>query len=151
MIKINGDSGILCAKKLIKPLVSHVISPEVLSLFTWTGKTQQKGVRKLVLKEYTETNSLLYEVLLAADKTYTQREFFDNMVIKVIKGAYLNAEIPNNKENGSNCSTGNSHQYGSDAAKRTSDNSYHSGVNNSYDTYSHQYSHQYPHQYNDYY
>lgn len=90
--------------------------------------------------------------MLAADKTYTQSEFFDNMVVKVIKGAYLNAEIQNNNKNGSNCSTQNSHQSGFDATKRTSDDSYHSGVNNSYDTYSHQYSHQYPHQsYKDYY
>lgn len=95
LTQIHGKSGTLDAKKLIKSLVLRVISPETLALFTWTGKTQNKGSRKFALKKYKRLTELLYEVLRAADSRYSMAYFSKDMVTKVMKQAYMGGEEAN--------------------------------------------------------
>lgn len=74
--------------KIVKKLVNQIIDDELLSLCTWTGKTNVKNVRKLELRKYNLLMNLLYETVLAADSRYTYKQFKTDMVKKVIKYAY---------------------------------------------------------------
>lgn len=96
LIRLNGDSGTLAARKIIKSLVHHIIKPETLALFTWTGKTASKHSRKFAFKEYTQTLAVIYEKLLAADSNYTKLQFSNDCVNKIMKHAF-NADQSNTK------------------------------------------------------
>lgn len=93
LVKLNGDSGNLNGSKIIKKLVcEHVLSEDFLCSCTWTGKTNVKNVRKIELRKYKSLMKLIYETVLAADKTYTLLEFQTDMVKKVLKYAYANEQ-----------------------------------------------------------
>lgn len=88
---INGDSGQLKGSKLLKDLVDRIITKKLLSQYTWSGKSAS-NVPKIAIKECELLVGTIYETVLAADSSYTIREFEVDMVKKVMKVAYKNAE-----------------------------------------------------------
>lgn len=88
-MKLFGNCGELDASKILRKLAFHIFTAELLSDFTWTGKTNKRGVRKFAIKDYKLLLSLIYETLHAADSSYTKGKFEEEFVAKVMKYAYI--------------------------------------------------------------
>lgn len=88
LTKLYGTSGDLDASKIIKNIVLAVIEPQLLAMYTMTGKTDKVGVRKLKFKTFVNVLKCFKRVLLAADKTYNETKFKKDFTYKVIKPAY---------------------------------------------------------------
>lgn len=86
--KINGTSGDLDGKKIIASVVYSMVTPELLSKFTMTGKTSMKNVSKAKFKTYVNTINSMWRVINIADSMYTKAQFEHDLTYKVIKYAY---------------------------------------------------------------
>lgn len=83
-IVINGNNGELDAGKLIRGIFHKFFTKENLGNFTYAGKNKQ--TRKF--KCFTKILGLIFELLQAADSSYTRNEFDRDVVEKVFKYAY---------------------------------------------------------------
>lgn len=91
LIKINGDSGELKGAKILKSLTSQIIDNKLLSQFTWSGKSAP-NVHKHAIKGYKVLLRVIFETALAADSSYTLKEFEKDFVTKVMKVAFKGGE-----------------------------------------------------------
>lgn len=82
----------LIGSKVVTSVVNEVISNSLLSKFTWTGKASKKNEKKLKLKSYSNVLNLVFEAVLAADRTYTKPQFEYDMTYKILKYAYLHGQ-----------------------------------------------------------
>lgn len=73
---INRDSK-------LTTLVGGLITQKTLSEFTWTGKAD-----KLVFKDLTEIQDVLFRTMLQINTKYTIQQFKHDLVYKVLKYAY---------------------------------------------------------------
>lgn len=87
-MRIYGNSGNLEGSKILKKTVLSVMTTNLLSQFTWTGKTNRKDVKKFALKDYPQILNLIYEIILAADCSYSRLKYDEDMVQRILKYAY---------------------------------------------------------------
>lgn len=73
---------------VISSVVDAVIHPSVQAMFTWTGKTNNKEIRKEKFSDLNEIHGLILCVCRKADHTYSKSDFMDDLIYKVIKYAY---------------------------------------------------------------
>lgn len=92
MMKVNGDNGQLDASKIIKKFVVSIFDAKLLAQFTWSGKSGEKGVRKFVFKDYKSIVQIIRRTMMACDSSYTELQFEQDMVKKVMKVAYKGAD-----------------------------------------------------------
>lgn len=85
---INGTDGTKSGYDVISSVVDAVIHPSIQAKYTWSGKTNDKYVRKEIFKDLTEIQGLLLCVCRKADHSYSKIEFIDNIKYKVIKNAH---------------------------------------------------------------
>lgn len=83
LVKIHGDSGQMSGSKLVKGLMNHIITPKLLSTFTWSGRGE-----KHIMKNYGAILQVVFETMLAADSSYTLHQFKKDFVVKIMKVAY---------------------------------------------------------------
>lgn len=87
LVKLHGVSGDVEGTKIIQSIVDAFISPELLSQYTWTGKTNKKNVKKLKFKSLVNVLRIVKRVLLAADNSYNETKFKKDMTEKIMKYA----------------------------------------------------------------
>lgn len=75
----------------MKGLTCQIITGQLLSQLTWTGKSV-RNARKYAMKDYTLICRVIYETVLAADSSYTMYEFDKDFVTKVMKVAFKGDE-----------------------------------------------------------
>lgn len=84
---IGGNSGIGKADKVIRQIFDALISPTLLSTFTWSGRA--KGTqRKTPFKDYKNTQKLIYTVLNLVQNSYTLSSCICDIKCKILKYAY---------------------------------------------------------------
>lgn len=91
LIRINGDSGELKGAKILKNLTSQIIDSKLLSQFTWSGKSAPNA-QKHAIKGYKLLLRVIFETTLAADSSYTLKEFEKDFVTRVMKVAFKGKE-----------------------------------------------------------
>lgn len=84
LLHINGDNGEMNAGKVIRSLFYSIFSKDTLGNYTYTGKN--KNTKKF--KVLTNILKLIFDLLKAADRSYTLAEFERDTVDKVFKYAY---------------------------------------------------------------
>lgn len=87
-MKINGNSGSLDGSKILASIVHAIVTPDLLSQFTMTGKTGNKDVTKEKFKIYVNIIDIIWRVASAADASYTKHKFTNDFTYKIIKYAY---------------------------------------------------------------
>lgn len=88
LIEINGVNGVKKGTKIIKSLVSHIISAPLLKQYTWTGRTV-KGAKKFALETKKQIIHLIFAVVKAYDAAYSLSECEYDLTYKVCKIAHL--------------------------------------------------------------
>lgn len=86
---IGGSNGQENAEKLIHNVIDSIMTPELLSEYTWTGRAKGNK-RKNKFKTYTNIQKLTFNVFLLAQSTYCFSHFLKDLKEKVLKYAYLN-------------------------------------------------------------
>lgn len=84
---INGAAGDGDGSKIIRSVVFATIAREVLSRFTWTGKSAKPN-SKLGFFSKKKTVQLFFDVVRLYDSQYTKSECEDDLKYKVFKHAY---------------------------------------------------------------
>lgn len=75
--------------KILKTFIKEVISDDLLSYYTWTGKSKKEfGRKNSFQKELINIGELLFNVVKAKDERYTKGIFHSQMVNKILKCAY---------------------------------------------------------------
>lgn len=77
---IAGDGGRIKIAKLLHPIIHHIICPDTLKLYSWTGKGN-----KITFSSLRQINDLIYRLLKVADQTYTFVNYKADIVKKVLK------------------------------------------------------------------
>lgn len=85
---INGTDGSKSGHDVILSVVDAVIHPSIQSQYTWTGKTNNKTVKKQRFNDLSEIHGLLLCVCRKADNSYSKRDFMEHLIYKVLKYAY---------------------------------------------------------------
>lgn len=88
LMKINGNSGSLDGSKILASIVHAIVTPDLLSQFTMTGKTGNKDVTKEKFRIYVNIIDIIWRVASAADASYTKHKFTNDFTYKIIKYAY---------------------------------------------------------------
>lgn len=83
-VGINGDNGIMNARRLIKDLFYNIFTKDTLGNYTFTGKN--KNTKKFNV--FSNILNFIFELLKAADKSYTLSEFERDTIERVFKYAY---------------------------------------------------------------
>lgn len=87
LTKVNGDSGQMNASKLVKGFMNHIVTAQLLSTFTWSGRGDKHAIR-----DYKSILCVIFEAMLAADASYTILQFEKDFVVKIMKVAYKGSE-----------------------------------------------------------
>lgn len=77
-----------CRLKILKKFLFNLIDRVFLKEFTWTGKTAQKGVRKIPFKQFKRILDLLFTLVKTNDQHYPLDIFEENMKTGILKHAY---------------------------------------------------------------
>lgn len=88
MISINGIGGMKNGSKIIRSVVAATISPKVLSMYTWTGRSGKKAFetkKKIV--------DLFYLVIRSYDAGYSRTNCLTDLKYKIFKYAYTKLVI----------------------------------------------------------
>lgn len=70
-------------------LFDAMLSPCFKKQFTWTGKTKEKGIRKIPMKNHQPTLKILLDVCQERDKPFNDVRFSKTIKYKCLKYAYL--------------------------------------------------------------
>lgn len=88
---IGSNRGDGKAEKFVQQVFQAIVSPELLSTYTWTGRG--KGIdRKNSFKNYRNIQNLMFTVLNLIQKTYLMKDFLCDIKMKVLKYAYLHSK-----------------------------------------------------------
>lgn len=88
---IGGDNGKGKAHKMINRLFGEIMTPALLSAFTWSGRAKGSS-RKNAFDSYHNVQKLIYSVLNLVESRYSMSECLDDMKKRVFKYAYLKSE-----------------------------------------------------------
>lgn len=87
---IGGNSGTAKANKVIKTIFASIMTCELLSSFTWSGRGKGNG-KKNSFEKYCNIQKLIFIVLNSVENTYSMSECVLDMKQKIFKYAYLHA------------------------------------------------------------
>lgn len=91
MMKMPGISLVIqrgCRLKILKRFLYNIVDRVFLTNFTWTGKTAQKGVRKIPFQDFKRILDLLFTLVKRHDEHYPLVAFEENMKKGILKFAY---------------------------------------------------------------
>lgn len=88
---IGGTCGIGRADKVIVKIFHQVMTPELLSTFTWSGRGEGNE-RKHSFKTYQNIQKSVFMVLKLVQNSYSMEQCIRDTKLKVLKYAYLNAK-----------------------------------------------------------
>lgn len=77
-------------KQAVPTIVNTLIQPEVLSKYTWTGKSSSKAVKKNAFRSLTEILDIIFQTMRAIDDKYTLDKLSHDITYNVLKYAYKN-------------------------------------------------------------
>lgn len=72
--------------KLLKALVYMLFERRFLSTITWSGKS--KGPKKTALQSYENVYGMMFDTVVAIDRSYKYDDFLSNLKNKILKYAY---------------------------------------------------------------
>lgn len=85
---IGGDHGKGKAHKVINRLFGELMTPELLSMYTWSGRAKG-NLRKNAFDSYNNIHKLIFSVLNLVENKYSMSDCVDDMKKRVFKYAYL--------------------------------------------------------------
>lgn len=88
---IGGRNGVGKADKLIGRVFLTIMSAELLSTYTWSGRGKGEE-KKNSFKNYRNVQQLIFTVLNLVQKTYSLDECIHHIKFKVLKYAYLHSK-----------------------------------------------------------
>lgn len=94
---IGGSCGSGNAHKMINTVFNHLMTPTLLSTYTWSGRAKG-NLRKNPFQKYKNIHLLVFAILNKVQHSYTMKNCFEDMKKKVFKYAYLNAEVVSSEE-----------------------------------------------------
>ncbi|XP_031625628.1 uncharacterized protein LOC116342259 [Contarinia nasturtii] len=74
--------------KILKKFIYAIMSKELLSYYTWTGKTRKGSEKKKSFQDLVHINKLLHDLVLTKDSRFNLQIMEKVMVSKVLKYAY---------------------------------------------------------------
>lgn len=80
-------------KIYMRSVCDNIFSEQFQTKMTWTGKTNNKSVKKIALQNYKRVLELIFELAAAADKTIDSKMGKNLIVYSVLKYAYRNATV----------------------------------------------------------
>lgn len=94
LVNVNGAAGQKKGSKIVRSVVMAMISPNVLGKCTWTGKSNDKHFEKFAFSRLKNCIRMIYSVVRAYDKTYSQSTCDEDLKYKILKYAYSRNEEP---------------------------------------------------------
>lgn len=86
MISLNGIGGTKDGSKIVRSVVLSTISSELLSTYTWTGRSQNSNKKAFESKK--NIINLLYTAIRAYDTSYSKADCSSDLKYKIFKYAY---------------------------------------------------------------
>lgn len=84
---IGGNNGRGCAKKVINSIFDELMTPNLISTYTWHGRAKGSE-RKNPFKQHHNIHKLVFSVLQKVENGYSMAECYDQIKQKVLKYAY---------------------------------------------------------------
>lgn len=85
LFKLNGTNH---GDDITDAVFGTVFDKKLLAEMTWTGKTAQKGVKKISLKKYSAILNLTSGLAMEGSKSYSKNECEKHITYNVLKYAY---------------------------------------------------------------
>lgn len=85
---IGGSSGTGMANKIINTIFDHLMTPALISTYTWRGRAKG-NLRKNPFQNYHNIHLMIFTILNKVQQNYTMTNYFEDMKKKVFKYAYL--------------------------------------------------------------
>lgn len=86
LISLNGIGGAKDGSKIVRSVVLSTISSELLSTYTWTGRSQNSNKKAFESKK--NIINLLYTAIRAYDSSYSEADCSSDLKYKIFKYAY---------------------------------------------------------------
>lgn len=87
LTKIGGSKGDTEGDKVLELLMHAIIAPKMLAAISWSGRAGSGKPKKIPLKKYHNTVSLISSLCRKADRKYTHEEILYDVKYKVLKYA----------------------------------------------------------------
>lgn len=95
---IGGCKGNGEAKKVIHKVFEQLMTPALLSAYTWSGRGAGKS-RKFPFKNYLKIHQLIFTVLNKVQSKYSLNECEEDIKKRVLKYAYLKSDSEPSRAN----------------------------------------------------
>lgn len=127
---VGGETGKANGEEVLLEVCRKLFHDNLISSMTWTGKSGDKTKKKIKFKSFSNTRGLMFELVLAADKSFNEKKFEKILIYKVLKYGYRAKKTTPNESiselvpiksiiSSSNESTGAEHELVSNTQQQT--------------------------------